>query len=91
MAILGNKLKSIGAKLTLAMLGVSLGSAGIVGFVSFREQSTASEEAIGAALLQRYAAVSEAMTEQGQRAMATAFPSGPKKLTRPRSSFFSSG
>ncbi len=72
MAILGNKLKSIGAKLTLAMLGVSLGSAGIVGFVSFREQSNASEEAIGAALLQRYAAVAEAMTEQGQRAMATA-------------------
>jgi methyl-accepting chemotaxis protein len=72
MAILGNKLKSIGSKLTLAMLGVSLGSAAIVGVVSFHEQSVASEEAIGSALLQRYAAVSEAMTEQGQRAMSTA-------------------
>jgi len=72
MAKASTKLKSIGAKLTLAMLGVSLGSAAIVGVVSYREQNAASEAAIGAALVQRYQAVSDAMTEQGQRALATA-------------------
>ena len=73
MSLLKNGLKSIGAKLTIAMLGVSLGSAAIVGAVSYRAQVTASDNAIGASLLRRYNAVSEAMAEQGQRALASAY------------------
>ncbi len=73
MSFLRNGLKSIGAKLTIAMLGVSLGSAAIVGVVSYRAQVTSSDNAIGTSLLRRYSIVSEAMTEQGQRALASAF------------------
>lgn len=72
MAIVGSRLKSIGAKLTMAMVGVSLGSAALVGFVSYRAETATSEATISASLLSRYSAVSEAMQEQGQRAMAAA-------------------
>ncbi len=72
-SLLKNGLKSIGAKLTIAMLGLSLGSAAVVGVVSYRAQVSASDSAIGASLLRRYNAVSEAMAEQGQRALTAAF------------------
>ena len=73
MSLLKNGLKSIGAKLTIAMLGLSLGSAAVVGVVSYRAQVSASDSAIGASLLRRYNAVSEAMAEQSQRALTAAF------------------
>ena len=73
MSLLKNGLKSIGAKLTIAMLGASLSSAVVVGAVSYRAQVAASDNAIGSSLLRRYNAVSEAMAEQGQRALAAAF------------------
>jgi len=72
-SLLKNGLKSIGAKLTIAMLGLSLGSAAVVGVVSYRAQVSASDSAIGASLLRRYNAVSEAMAEQSQRALTAAF------------------
>jgi methyl-accepting chemotaxis protein len=72
-SLLKSGLKSIGAKLTIAMLGLSLGSAAVVGVVSYRAQVSASDSAIGASLLRRYNAVSEAMAEQGQRALTAAF------------------
>jgi len=67
-----NNLRSIGAKLTIAMVGVSLSSAAVVGIVSYRAQTQASDSTISASLLQGYNAVSDAMAEQGQRALATA-------------------
>ncbi len=73
MSLLKSGRKSIGAKLTIAMLGLSLGSAAVVGVVSYRAQVSASDSAIGASLLRRYNAVSEAMAEQGQRALTAAF------------------
>ncbi len=72
MQLLKFRLKSIGSKLVVAMLGVSLGSAAVVGIVSYQAQVTSSESAISASLLRRYNAVSEAMSEQGQRALASA-------------------
>lgn len=68
-----SNLRSIGAKLTIAMVGISLGSAAVVGAVSYRAQTQASDSAIAASLIQGYNAVSDAMAEQGQRALATAY------------------
>ena len=66
------KMKSIGGKLVAAMLTASLASAGIVGVVSLQRQSEASDRSIASALLQSYEAVTTAMAEQGQRALASA-------------------
>lgn len=66
-------LRSIGAKLTIAMVGISLSSAAVVGIVSYRAETQASDRAIAASLIQGYNAASDAMAEQGQRALATAY------------------
>ncbi len=66
------KMTSIGTKLVAAMLAASLASAGIVGGVSLHQQSEAGDRSIASALLQSYGAVTAAMTEQGQRALASA-------------------
>ncbi|MFC6747463.1 cache domain-containing protein [Methylobacterium persicinum] len=56
----------------LAILGISVASVLVIGIVSIQEQRSASENAIGAALMQRYSVVSEAMADQGLRALAVA-------------------
>ncbi|GJE40647.1 hypothetical protein KHHGKMAE_4742 [Methylobacterium persicinum] len=66
------RLQSLGAKLMLAILGISVASVLVIGIVSIQEQRSASENAIGAALMQRYSVVSEAMADQGLRALAVA-------------------
>ncbi|TGE00662.1 methyl-accepting chemotaxis protein [Methylobacterium nonmethylotrophicum] len=63
-------LRSIGGKLTAALLACSLTATAILGWTAYRQQQEAGEEAVASALGQRYRAVTDAMAQQGQRALA---------------------
>ncbi|QRE72657.1 methyl-accepting chemotaxis protein [Methylobacterium aquaticum] len=65
-------LRSIGGKLTAALLACSLTATALLGWMSYRQQQQAADAAIAAALDQRYRAVADAMADQGQRALAAA-------------------
>ncbi|TNC09617.1 HAMP domain-containing protein [Methylobacterium terricola] len=65
-------LRSIGGKLTAALLACSLSATALLGWTADRQQREAADAAIAAALGQRYQAVTDAMAEQGQRALAAA-------------------
>ncbi|SFV09729.1 methyl-accepting chemotaxis protein [Methylobacterium sp. 174MFSha1.1] len=63
-------LRSIGGKLTAALLACSLTATALLGWTAYRQQHEAADAAITTALDQRYRAVTDAMAEQGRRALA---------------------
>ena len=64
--------RSIGAKVSTCIASMTALAACIVGFAGSWQQNALSEQAIGAALQQRYDAVLVAMAERGLRAEAAA-------------------
>jgi methyl-accepting chemotaxis protein len=66
------RLHTIGTKLVLTVTATALAAAAAVGFAGYKQQQALSDQAIEAALVQRYDAIVAAMAEQGQRALAAA-------------------
>ncbi|MCB8822178.1 methyl-accepting chemotaxis protein [Microvirga rosea] len=67
------KIKTIGAKLMLAVTVTALAAAGAVGLAGYIQQDALSDMTIEQQLSSRYEAITDAMQEQGRRALGVAY------------------